>query len=80
MSACGEVEFQQASQAQVIETAVIEKLAQANASFTLEQARASALLEQLCIDISQVAQGKLAEVPALLTKHAEDYKAAHAAS
>ena len=72
------VEVQQASLAQVIETAVTDELAQANGSFIREQARATALVEQLRIVISQVALGKVEEVPALLAKHEEDYKAAHA--
>ena len=61
----------------MIEIAVINKLAQANASFTIKQARVTALIEQLRIDISQVAHGKLEEVPALLTKHEQEYTAAH---
>ena len=70
-----EVAVQQASLAQTIDTAVTAQLALAIEIFTNEQRRVTALVEQLRIDISQVAHGKLEEVPALLFKREADCKA-----
>ena len=73
------VEVQQTSLAQTIEAAVTAQLTIANESFNAEQRRATTLVEQLCVDISQVAHGKLEEIPALLFKHEAEYKVSHAA-
>ena len=56
------LESQQASLAQLIETAVTTKLAEANASFVQEQARVTSLVEQLRTSIATVNEGKLKEV------------------
>ena len=53
------VEVHQASLAQVIDTVVTNKFAQANARLTSGQARVTTLVEQLRIDVLRVAHGKL---------------------
>ena len=79
LALAAKVEVQQASLAQTVDSAVTAQLALANEGFTNEQCRVTALIEQLRLDISQVAHVKLDEVPALLRKQEADYKADHAA-
>ena len=73
------VEGQQVALSQIMETAVTSKLAQANGSFTEEQARVNLLVEQLRTSIATVSGGKVGEVLRLLKKHEEDDLASYAA-
>ena len=73
------VEVQHASLAQTSDIAVTAQLRLANESFNTEQRRVATLVEQLRVDISQVAHGKLEEIPALLFKHEAQYNINHAA-